>query len=146
MTLRLLRPVPKGTRVSSPFGKRLLEGKLVHHNGTDFAVPVGTPIHAAVDGLVQRAGWEDANHPTRGYGLRVMQAFMVDGVRYFSWYGHLSKVLVDEGRRLRAGDVVGLSGNTGHSTGPHLHFGVRQSDTPDFMEVEFYDEPSLEVA
>jgi murein DD-endopeptidase MepM/ murein hydrolase activator NlpD len=88
------------------------------HNGIDYGVPVGTPIYAAHDGKVKVK-----NDGKKGYGLHVKLRGKFNGRE--SVYGHLSKVAVKSGDYVSAGDLIGHSGNTGFSTGPHLHFGFR---------------------
>lgn len=139
MKIRLRRPVSKTFPISSPFGTRVIRGKPEFHKGVDFAVPVGVPVLASVDGTVIRSGWENPHEPKQGYGLRVMQQVLIDGVAYFLWYAHLNKVVVFDGQKIKAGEVVGHSGNTGRTTGPHLHLGIRQMDTKDFFDMEFFD-------
>ncbi len=86
------------------------------HNGLDFAIPEGTPVMAAADGIVDRAMFDPG-----GYGnyVRVYHG------GYSTLYGHLSRASVTIGNKVKAGDVIGYSGNTGNSTGPHLHFELR---------------------
>jgi murein DD-endopeptidase MepM/ murein hydrolase activator NlpD len=110
-------PVRGNYTISSVFGARW--GVL--HPGTDLAVPEGTPVYAANAGLVILC------RQNGGYGNNVMIQHD-DGV--VSVYGHGSKLLCREGRQVRAGDLIMLSGNTGFSTGPHLHFELRRSDKP----------------
>jgi murein DD-endopeptidase MepM/ murein hydrolase activator NlpD len=88
------------------------------HSGLDIAVPRGTPIRAAGGGVVARAG-VDAE-----YGRHVL---IDHPENYQSLYGHASRVLVADGDTVRAGQVIGLTGSTGRSTAPHLHFEIRQS-------------------
>lgn len=106
-------PVPKHYRVTSEFGFR----KWRHHNGIDLKTYVGDSIVSAFDGMVRVTGYE-----RRGYGHYVV-------VRHDNGletvYGHLNKVLVSENQRVKAGELLGEGGNTGRSTGPHLHFEVR---------------------
>lgn len=87
------------------------------HSGLDIAVPIGASVRAAGGGTVVEAG-ED-----REYGLFVLLEHP-DG--YQSKYGHLSRVTVNAGQRVRAGEVIGRTGNTGRSSGPHLHFEILQ--------------------
>jgi murein DD-endopeptidase MepM/ murein hydrolase activator NlpD len=87
------------------------------HPGIDIAVPIGTPIRAAGGGTVTRTGSDSE------YGLFVLLTH-VDG--YQTMYGHASRILVAEGDEVSAGQVVGLSGSTGHSSAPHLHFEIRR--------------------
>lgn len=89
------------------------------HNGVDYGTPIGTPILAAADGFVI-----DARLDSTGYGLYVK----VDHGEYYTLYAHLSVFSVEIGVAVLAGDQLGLSGNTGNSTGPHLHFGLRKNE------------------
>lgn len=89
-----------------------------YHRGIDVATTFGTPIVAADSGTVTVAGWPDNG----GYGLRVV---IDHGNGYQTWYAHLSKLSVSAGQRVNRGDVIGLEGSTGRSTGPHLHFEIR---------------------
>ncbi len=108
---------PVKGRISSPFGPRW--GSM--HNGMDIAVPTGTPIKAAADGRVTFAGWNG------GYGILVI----VDhGNGVETRYAHNSRLNVKMGQKVERGQVVSYSGNTGNSTGPHLHFEIRQRNTP----------------
>lgn len=88
------------------------------HGGLDIAVPRGTPIRAAGGGVVARAGVDTE------YGRHVL---IEHPDNYQSLYGHASRVLVADGDTVRAGQVIGLTGSTGRSTAPHLHFEIRQS-------------------
>ncbi|MEU3051358.1 transglycosylase family protein [Streptomyces sp. NPDC006984] len=91
-----------------------------YHTGVDFATPVGTSIKAVAAGTVVSAGWDGA------YGNAVVIQH-TDGVYTLS--AHLSTTSVTAGENVTAGQQIGLSGNTGNSTGPHLHFEVRTSNT-----------------
>jgi len=105
-------PVPWGR----PVGGRLTQAYHAHHNGLDFGVPVGTPVRSTMDGRVVYAGWND-----QGYGNLVI----VENGAYRTYYAHLSSIPVVVGQQVSAGTVIGLSGNTGNSTGPHLHYEIR---------------------
>jgi murein DD-endopeptidase MepM/ murein hydrolase activator NlpD len=106
-------PMP-GAEVTSCFGPRWG----TQHAGIDFAQPAGTPIDAVGAGTVIAAGWLYT-----GYGISVV----VDhGDGYQTHYAHMSETKVSEGQWVKAGDVLGLEGSTGDSTGPHLHFEVHQ--------------------
>lgn len=100
-----------GTR-HNPFGGRSFE----FHKGQDIVVPTGTPVMATADGVVVSAGWH------RGYGNGI---YIDHGNGIMTRYGHLSRIDVTEGQQVRRGDLIGLSGSTGRSTGPHLHYEVR---------------------
>jgi murein DD-endopeptidase MepM/ murein hydrolase activator NlpD len=86
------------------------------HTGQDFAVPTGTPVVTAGGGTVVFAGWAGA------YG-KTVRVLHPDGVA--TWYCHLTRIEARRGASVGAGDLVGLSGSTGNSTGPHLHLEIR---------------------
>jgi murein DD-endopeptidase MepM/ murein hydrolase activator NlpD len=92
---------------------------LAGHDGVDFALPTGTPLFAVDGGTVLQAGEGD-------YGITVI----VQHAWGRSYYGHLSKTTATEGMQISKGSHIGYSGNTGESTGPHLHFGIKPN-TPD---------------
>lgn len=100
--------------ITSVFGDKTARG--TPHTGIDLAMPVGTPIRAFCDGTVDKV--TDYGRQNLGRGVIVRTH---DGTRYI--YGHLDRVEVREGQAVHPGDELGLSGNTGNSTGPHLHFG-----------------------
>jgi murein DD-endopeptidase MepM/ murein hydrolase activator NlpD len=108
---------PLSGRLTSGFGYRLspFTGIRQFHNGVDLAVPSGTPVACAMDGTVADIGYNNA------FGNYVIVTH-ADG--YQTWYAHLSKTSVKKGQRITQGQRVGLSGNSGFSTGPHLHFAV----------------------
>ncbi len=111
-----LKPI-SGGRMSSGFGKRKApkRGASTYHKGIDWATPVGTAVCASSGGTVVRAGWGS------GYGYVVMIEHP-DGKQ--TRYGHLSKILVKTGQAVKQGQKIALSGNTGVSTGPHIHFEI----------------------
>lgn len=111
-----IKPI-SGGRLSSRFGKRSAptRGASTFHKGTDWATPVGTAVMASASGTVSRAGWGS------GYGY-VVYIDHADGRQ--TRYGHLSKVLVSVGQKVSQGDKIALSGNTGISSGPHVHFEI----------------------
>lgn len=123
---KIHRPVAAEFPISSPYGERVhpvtgQAGKM--HYGIDFACPVGTPVVASVTGKIVLAGWEDEKDWKKGFGNRVWQK---DADRdIFVVYAHLDKTEVKEGQEITAGTRVGLSGNTGGSSGPHLHHELR---------------------
>jgi murein DD-endopeptidase MepM/ murein hydrolase activator NlpD len=92
------------------------------HTGIDIAANTGTPVHAAAAGTVVLATAEVEGGQLAGYGRYVMLAH---GEGYYTLYGHLSRIDVAVGESVDAGQVIGLVGSTGRSTGPHLHFEVR---------------------
>lgn len=91
------------------------------HKGIDLAATRGTAVMASHDGLVLYTGKE-----FRGYGKMVM----IEKDGWATLYGHLDKIVVYEGQRVKQGDVIGALGNTGRSSGPHLHFEIRKADGP----------------
>lgn len=93
------------------------EGRIEAHAGLDVAIPIGTPIRASGGGVVANAGVD----PEYGYFVRLTHP---DG--FESMYGHASRLLVTKGDSVRAGEVIALSGSTGRSTAPHLHFEIRR--------------------
>ncbi|MFC3170229.1 MULTISPECIES: DUF5930 domain-containing protein [Paracoccus] len=110
--LPLAMPVKASFRYTSGFGRRW--GRA--HEGIDMAAPVGTPIHATGDGVVTYAGRQGA------YGnlIKIEHELGVE-----TRYGHLSRIRVRAGQRVSQGELIGDMGNTGRSTGPHLHYEVR---------------------
>jgi LysM repeat protein len=109
--------------ITSPFGWRVhpVLGYRQHHDGIDFDVPIGTTVHAAAMGKVYTVGEQE------GYGTWVVLEH-ADG--YYTAYGHLSKILVHTGQFVEAGQPIAESGNSGISSGPHLHFEVRNHEFP----------------
>ncbi len=105
-------PLKTSFRYTSGFGRRW--GRM--HEGTDLAGALGSPVYATADGTVVHAGWES------GYGnlVRIRHEFGLE-----TRYGHLSKVRVEVGQKVSRGDRIGDMGNTGRSTGTHLHYEVR---------------------
>ncbi|KHO62105.1 metalloendopeptidase [Thermoanaerobacter sp. YS13] len=109
--------------ITSPFGMRKspFGYGTEFHPGIDISVPVGTPVKAAGKGVVTYAGW------LTGYG----NAVIIDhGYGIESVYGHNSEILVKVGQSVKRGDIIAKSGNTGRSTGPHVHFEVRVNGNP----------------
>ncbi|WP_329456393.1 M23 family metallopeptidase [Streptomyces sp. NBC_01497] len=96
------------------------------HSGQDFAVPIGTDVHAAHSGTVVKAGPHGAGDGD-AYGNAIVIQHS-DGK--FSQYAHLSKIEVHVGENVKTGEEIAKSGNTGNTTGPHLHFEIR--DTPNY--------------
>jgi hypothetical protein len=105
-------------------------GSNIIHTGIDIPVPRNTPILAASNGRVVWAGYglySGNNNPNDPYGLAVTirHDFGYQGQRLYTVYAHMEKILVNEGQDVNTGDVIGLVGTTGMTTGPHLHFEVR---------------------
>ena len=111
--------MPVAGRVSSGFGNRFhpIDRIAKFHGGVDIAVPKGTPVASAADGVVTFAGWK------KGYGNLVVVSHP-DGRE--TRYAHLDKISVAAGDPVAAGQPIALSGSTGKSTGPHLHFELRE--------------------
>jgi len=94
------------------------------HKGWDYAIGTGTPVFAAADGKVSYANWENASNHKQGFGKYVS---IHHGEDYKTYYGHLNSLSVSVGTNVTKGDFIGYSGNTGSSTGAHLHFEVRKN-------------------
>lgn len=137
--MRLQQPWPEGYTINarSPFGPRRhpITGRKSFHHGVDVALPTGTPLVAPADGVIVHKG----NGPSGGITLIVKHADNIHTVYY-----HLQKPShLNKGTKVERGEVIAYSGNTGASTGPHLHWEVRTSrrfgDTTDpvpFLEAE----------
>jgi len=108
----------KGSSFTSGFGVRSdpFRGRAAMHAGVDLAGPLGTPIYATADAIVSRSEWAN------GYGNLIE---LGHGRGFETRYGHLSRSLVRAGQRVKRGDMIGLMGSTGRSTGSHLHYEVR---------------------
>ncbi|RCV86281.1 peptidoglycan DD-metalloendopeptidase family protein [Billgrantia montanilacus] len=132
-------PFEGSYRMSSSFNPRRthpVTGRVSPHRGTDWAMPVGTPIQAPADGRIEKVG----NHPVAGRYLVVRHD---NGYR--TRYLHLSRPLVNRGDRVSMGERIALSGNTGRSTGPHLHYEVIVNNAAvDAMKVELPESQSLD--
>jgi len=111
---------PCGGDLSDRFGMRMhpILHRLIMHEGIDIVTNTGTPIHVTGNGIVQFTGYNG------GFGLSVI---VNHGYGYRTIYAHLSKVKVKRGERLLRGDIVGLSGSSGLSTGPHLHYEIQHN-------------------
>lgn len=125
-----IKPIAGG-RKTSGFGKRKApkKGASTYHKGIDWATPQGTTVAASCGGVVSKAGWGS------GYGY-VVYIDHPDGRQ--TRYGHLSKITVSVGQKVSQGQKIALSGNTGVSTGPHLHFEIlingKQVDPEKYMK------------
>ena len=106
-----------GKTPSTPYKKLGKWWSKGYHTGIDYAVPVGTDVLAVADGKITNANWG------KSYGTQLVQA--VDGGWFI--YAHLSSTLVKAGDKVKAGQVIAKSGNTGNSTGPHLHAELRNN-------------------
>ena len=112
------KPVSLNIALSSGFGVRSdpFRGGAAMHSGVDIPGPVGTPIYATADGVVGRTGW------VGGYG-NLVELEHGEGIQ--TRYGHLSSIIAQPGTRVKRGQLIGLMGSTGRSTGSHLHYEVR---------------------
>lgn len=115
-----LAVVAGNARLTSTFGTRRdpLGGGWRSHAGIDLAASFGTPVFASGSGIVSTARWQG------GYGLLIT---LDHGEGIQTRYGHLSRLSVNEGQRVNKSDLIGFVGSTGRSTGPHLHYEVREN-------------------
>ena len=114
----LLYPLPEHTTISSPFGSRpdpFGSGKIITHYGIDFPAPAGTAVLATAGGVVKEANWNAV------YGLHVV---IQHNSSYQTLYGHCQLLYVTEGQTVSQGTKIAEVGNTGQSTGYHLHLGL----------------------
>lgn len=116
-TLPTGTPVRGGYNLSSGYGLRIdpFTQLMAKHEGLDFAAPVGTPIIASANGVISRAGWDSQ------YG-NMIEINHAEGFK--TRYAHASQLLVRTGQTVKKGDVIAKVGNTGRSSGPHLHYEV----------------------
>ncbi|MDA0973633.1 MAG: M23 family metallopeptidase [Bacteroidetes bacterium] len=119
------------TRMASGYGMRIDPHYKVPkmHQGMDFTAPTGTPIYATGDGVVLRA-----DSKASGYGKHIR---IDHGYGYVTLYGHMSRLNVRPGQKVKRGETIGLVGSTGKSTAPHLHYEVRYNGDP-IDPVNFY--------
>ena len=125
----MMRLIPNGRptdydRVTSSFGHRIhpVEKKKHLHTGIDVHAFVGTPVIATADGVVSTT-----QNTASGFGKLIK---VNHGMGFVTYYGHLDSIKVKKGQVVSKGEVIGLSGNTGRSTGPHLHYEVRYGNKP----------------
>jgi murein DD-endopeptidase MepM/ murein hydrolase activator NlpD len=123
--LRLIDAAPKGWPVygdlTSDFGPRWFLGRKDFHTGLDIGVWYRTPVRVTQDGEVVFAGWQ------RGFGWTVE---VQHAMGFSTLYGHLSRYMVNVGDKVKAGDIIALTGVSGNSTGPHLHYEIRIHGIP----------------
>ena len=114
---------PVSGEITSPYGYRVhpIWGTTIYHSGIDIGVDEGTPVHAADSGVIVWSGWMG------GYGYAVV---IDHGNGLSTLYGHNSELAVDEGQSVSKGQVIAYAGSTGNSTGPHVHFEVRENGDP----------------
>lgn len=112
---------PVRGEITSPFGHRDVPGLPSNHTGIDIAVPTGTHVAVTADGVVKFAGWQN------GYG-NIVEVEHANGI--VTMYAHNSQLLVEAGQHVSQGQAIALSGSTGLSTGPHVHYEVRVNGQP----------------
>lgn len=121
--LTIARPLPVGVgRVRQVFGANVpdyLPAGFAGHEGLDYSCVIGKPVLACTDGKVIFAGL--GTRGNKAYGIYVI----LDHGKFRSWYCHLSGVMIIAGQFVYQGQKIGLTGNTGNSTGPHLHFAIQ---------------------
>jgi len=123
----------KGTyHIASNFGHRYdpISGQRKMHEGIDFATPIGNPVYAVGDAVVEKVKFG-----FRGYGNEIV---LDHGFGYKTRYAHLKQIHVAEGMNVKRGECIGATGNSGKSTGPHLHYEVMYKGTP-INPTSFYD-------
>jgi murein DD-endopeptidase MepM/ murein hydrolase activator NlpD len=110
----------KNPIISQKYGAKSRRYKIGYHDGVDFACKTGTQIFAARRGVVAPSNWG------ADYGKHIVQRRTYPlGTKNHLVYAHLSKIFVQPGDKIKKGQLIGLSGSTGNSTAPHLHFGER---------------------
>ena len=124
----MIWPTLRSGYIISPFGNRMhpIQGIIKSHHGIDISGAIGTPVYAAADGVIIYSGWMG------GYGNTIMIDHGVDGNgnKVISLYGHSNKLLKNVGEIVKQGDTILEIGSTGNSTGPHLHFEIRENGIP----------------
>lgn len=123
--------------LTSKFGKRVSSGKVAQHHGIDIGTKSGSPVYAPADGVIEHVG------PMGGYGRLVI-------IRHqetlTTRYGHLSAIFAYEGEKIKKGEIIGLVGETGRATGPHLHYEIRRNGKAvDPLNFYFYKTQLLAV-
>jgi murein DD-endopeptidase MepM/ murein hydrolase activator NlpD len=121
-------------RIASGFGYRVdpVYKTTKFHAGLDFSAPMGTPIYATANGTVETAG-----NTGNGYGNHVV---IHNGYGYSTLFGHMFKVKVRPGEKVKRGEIIGWVGNTGKSTGPHCHYEVHRNGEPVDPVFYFYND------
>lgn len=113
----MISPYKGKFRVSQEF-------KWAKHDGLDLVGVDSKNIYSTIDGVVERAGWENANNKKQGFGLYIRIKQKNSANRYY--FGHLSELNVKVGDEVKAGDFIGIEGSTGNSTGSHCHYCIRR--------------------
>ena len=135
-----IQPIPNKNlrRIASGFGYRVdpIYKTRKMHKGIDFTAPKGTKIYATGDGVIQKV-----EHARWGYGTHIV---ISHGYSYTTLYGHMSRAMVKKGQKVKRGQLIGLVGSTGKSTGAHLHYEVRKNGTAVNPVGFFYNDLSSE--
>ena len=113
-------PIKDG-KITTAYKKKGKMWSKGYHTGIDFAVAQGTDVIAVAPGVIANSNWGKA------YGVQLVQEVLYKGKKFYVIYAHLSKALVKIGDKVVKGQHIGESGNTGNSSGPHLHFEVRNN-------------------
>jgi murein DD-endopeptidase MepM/ murein hydrolase activator NlpD len=118
-----IQPVVGGW-ITSSFGKRIdpFTGKIEDHPGIDISIEPGSRVYASGAGIITECNTRFV--PNKGYGLYIV---IDHGMGYKTLYGHLSKIFVKKGQQVKRWDLIGLTGDTGKSTAPHLHYSIMQN-------------------
>jgi len=147
ISVSVIKPFGGNFPITSPFGERIdpKSGVKKMHNGVDFGCPEGTPIRSVLDGKIFVAGWECENDHAQGYGRRIWIESHYNNETLLIVYAHLSQINKWAGEFISQSGIIGLSGNTGESTGPHLHLGARIRDTNQFLNWHFEDAPEINI-
>lgn len=129
-----IRPV-EGGKISENYGPRIhpINGNRETHRAIDYSVPLGTPIRATADGIIEYAGKNSS------YGNYIRINHQSEKFGYKTCYGHLNKILVRTGQKVKRGDVIGEVGRTGAATAPHLHYETWKYDIPVDPSETYYD-------
>lgn len=114
--------------ITSRFGNRTLRGIPDFHTGLDIAVPTGTPVYASADGVVISSGWRNSY----GYCVTINHGSIT------TLYAHNSSLVASVGQQVKRGQVIAYSGSTGNSTGPHVHLGVINNSTGQYVDPSSY--------
>lgn len=115
------KPMMGQLKITSPYGERTIYNKSENHRAIDFATPIGTDVFATANGVVENV----SNDARCGLGIRIKHA---DG--FATQYCHLSQQLVKPGESVQAGCLIAKSGNSGRTTGPHLHYAMYRNGGP----------------
>ena len=122
----MIWPTLESSYITSPYGSRLhpIQGVIKNHDGIDIGGSTGDPVYAAADGIIIYSAFN-----TGGYGNMVMidHGLNSEGVKIVTLYAHGDKLLKSVGETVKQGDVIMEMGSTGNSTGPHVHFEVREN-------------------